>query len=357
MPRTKPAIVALSAMEPGQYADCFALLIERKPGTTGTGKPFFTCRFRDAHRVATYMVWADGPFFAECEKSWQAGRCYKLRCFYTHHDKYGPQVEVQQIRPTTDDDRVDGFEPVNLVEQSRHDANELFKDLRALVAFEIANVPLRALVLSILDKNSHRLCLLPGSQNKYYPFAGGWVEHTLNVAKTCLHLADRYAAHFPDLPRPIDRNLLVAGAVLHDIGRVAEFDDNLLMQPTVESELIGHLFLGRDIVRDAARDMSDLNPELLLLLEHLIVSHLNLPAWGSPKLPLIPESLILFHADDLDAKVEMYARCLTRDISSGPFTDRDSILGRPLYKGMPAATAESTEHSASSDGNGPDPRP
>ena len=69
------------------------------------------------------------------------------------------------------------------------------------------------------------------------------------------------------------------------------------------------------------------------LLEHLIVSHLNLPAWGSPRLPMIPESLILHHADDLDAKVEMYVRCLTNDAGPGPFTDRDPVLGRPLFKG------------------------
>jgi len=69
------------------------------------------------------------------------------------------------------------------------------------------------------------------------------------------------------------------------------------------------------------------------LLEHLIISHLNLPEWGSPRLPLIPESLILHHADDLDAKLEMYARCLSRDTGPGPFTARDPVLNRQLYKG------------------------
>jgi len=69
------------------------------------------------------------------------------------------------------------------------------------------------------------------------------------------------------------------------------------------------------------------------LLEHLILSHLTLPEWGSPRLPLIPECLILHHADDLDAKLEMYVRCLTRDAAAGPFTDRDPVLGRQLYKG------------------------
>ena len=72
---------------------------------------------------------------------------------------------------------------------------------------------------------------------------------------------------------------------------------------------------------------------LLELLLHMVVSHLRLPEWGSPRLPLIPEVLIVHHADDLDAKFEMYARCLTRDAADGPFTDRDPVLGRPLLKG------------------------
>ena len=91
--------------------------------------------------------------------------------------------------------------------------------------------------------------------------------------------------------------------------------------------------LGRDLVRDAAREQGDVSPELVQLLEHLVVAHLTLPEWGSPRLPLIPEVLILHHADDLDAKLEMYARCLSHDRAEGPFTDRDPVLQRNLYKG------------------------
>ena len=76
-----------------------------------------------------------------------------------------------------------------------------------------------------------------------------------------------------------------------------------------------------------------MNPELLQLLEHLLIAHLNLPEWGSPWLPLVPECLIVHHADDLDAKLEMYVRCLSRDREAGAFTARDPVLGRQLYKG------------------------
>jgi 3'-5' exoribonuclease len=333
MSRPKPPIVPLAALEPHQFADCFALLAERKAASTSAGKPYYICRFRDAGRTATYMVWADGPFFDACEKDWREGTCYKLRVHYSEHEKYGPQVEVQQVREATEDDRADGFDPLQFVPRSRHDSDEMFAELRSLARIGIIDEPLRRLVLLVLDRHADRLRWLPGSHNKYYPFAGGWLEHTLNVTHSCLHLADKYRIHYPDLVPSINRDLLLAGAMLHDIGRAAEFDNVTCLHPTPPSELIGHLFLGRDIVRDAARDVPDLNPELLQLLEHLIVSHLNLPAWGSPRLPLIPESLILHHADDLDAKVEMYVRCLTKDVAAGPFTDRDPVLGRPLFKG------------------------
>src|SRR5262249_54768907 len=115
---------------------------------------------------------------------------------------------------------------------------------------------------------------------------------------------------------------------------VLEFGaDPLNVQPTIPGRLLGHLFLGRDLVRDAARELGDINPELLQMLEHVIISHLNHPEWGSPRLPLVPECLILHHADDMDAKLEMYLRCLDRDQEPGPFTARDPVLGRKLLKG------------------------
>jgi 3'-5' exoribonuclease len=146
---------------------------------------------------------------------------------------------------------------------------------------------------------------------------------------------DRYRERYPDLRPPLNRDLVVAGGVLHEVGRAAELAPvpGDAVEPTVDGRLLGHLFLGRDLVRDAAREQGDLNPDLLRLVEHMIVTHLNLPEWGSPRLPVIPEVLILHHADDLDAKLEMFARCLTRDPGPGPFTERDPVLGKQLFKG------------------------
>jgi 3'-5' exoribonuclease len=321
-------------MKPGQQGDFFALLTERSRGATREGKPFYTCRFRDRKRTVTFMVWADGPWFEKCEADWREGKFYKLRAAYGEHEKYGPQMELINLRPATEADAEDGFDPAEFVEHSRYDRDALFAELRGLVEREIADEPLRRLVLSLLDWNAVALKRRPASAGKYFPFTGGLLEHTLSVTTTCLHLVAKYTAAYPELKPPLNRDLVVAAAALHEIGRVQELDDDLLApQPTVAGRLFGHLFLGRDMVRDAARAQGDVNPELLQLLEHVLVSHLTLPEWGSPRLPMIPECLLLHHADDLDAKLEMYVRCLTHDVSPGPFTDRDPVLGKPLFKG------------------------
>lgn len=334
MARTKPPLLQLSDLTPGQYADCFVLLAERTKGTTRDGKPYFTCRFRDARRSASFMVWADGGWYEPCEAEWREGKFYKIRAQYGEHERYGPQLDLQNIREATDADRAEGFDPSLLLVCSRRDPEAMFTELLALAEANITDKPLRRLVLTLLERHALAWKQLPATRRHFYPYPGGLLEHTLSVTHNCLQLAERYQAVYFDLKPPLNKDVLVAGAVLHDCGRVLEFTGDLAaVQPTVPGRLFGHLFLGRDLVRDAARERGDVNPELVQLIEHLVVSHLNLPEWGSPRLPLIPESLILHHADDLDAKLEMYARCLRNDTAPGAFTDRDPVLGKQLFKG------------------------
>jgi 3'-5' exoribonuclease len=331
----KPVLAKLSDLRAGDYVDCFVQLAEKTRKTLADGKPFFTCRFRDARRtVGAVPIWSDSPLF-ETAEGWQVGQFFKVRATFTEHEKYGPQLDIEQIRPVEDRDRTDGFTELDFTERSRHDPDEMFAELEALVTGEIADGALRALVLNLLTANATALKALPGSARHYYPFAGGWLEHTLSVARTCVWLADRYAAQFPELNPPLNRGLVVAAAVLHDIGRVRELDAPIgqPIRDTVPGELFGRLFLGYDMIRTAAAGIPELNAELLELLLHCVVAHLKMPEWGSTRQPCIPEALILHHAADLDARMEMYVRCITRDTAEGPFTDRDPVFGRPLLKG------------------------
>ena len=334
MARSKPPLLRLHEMAVGQSGDFFALLSEHIRGARKDGKPFYTCRFRDAGRVASFMVWSDGPWFKACEKQWLAGQFYKIRGHYTEHETYGSQIDIVNIRPVVDEDRTEGFQPLDFVERTQFDVEAMFQELWAIAETHLENVPLRRLVLTVLHRHAKQWKQVPGSAKHYYPFAGGLLEHTLSVTHACIHLADKYVSQYPDLHPPLNRDLVVAGAILHDAGRLVEFNDDLIHpEATVDGRLFGHLILGRDLVREAARELGDVEPEWLRLLEHLLLCYLTLPEWGSPRLPMIPEALILHHADDLDAKLEMYVRCLTRDKEPGNFTARDPVLGKALFKG------------------------
>ncbi|MSR52407.1 MAG: HD domain-containing protein [Gemmataceae bacterium] len=336
MSTAKSVIVRLSDLKKGERGTFFVQLADKAKGATHKGNPFFACKFRDLRRTATYMVWGDGPHYATCATDWQPGQFFKMHAAFNEHEKYGGQLEVLKIRPTEDRDAVDGFDPKELVEQARREPDEVLKDLRAFIEATIGDEPLKKLTLGILEVHAEKLKPLPASDRRFYPYPGGWLEHVESVSRNAVWLAQQYRDRFLKLKPPINVDLVASGAVLHDIGRVLEFaPSTTLLEPveySIDGRLFGHLFLGRDLVRDAAKAQGDVNPELLRLLEHIIITHLRHPEWGSPKLPMIPEVLILHHADDLDAKMEMYTRCLIRDASDGPFTERDPMLGQTLLK-------------------------
>ena len=341
MSKAKPAVVPLHRLPSGPpAADCFALLVEKTKGVTQAGKPFYNCKFRDAHRTVSTMVWGDGDFFADCDATWHVGGFYKLRAIYGVHDRYGPQIAIVQIREVVDADKADGFAEGDFYERSRFDSEAMFEELTKLAEAEIADVHLKALTLDLLTVHAGDLKRLPATQGKFFPFPGGWLEHTLSVTKNCLLLVDRYRLVYPEMTPPLNRDIVVSAAILHDLGRVAEYAvpgvPGVPVEITVEGRLFGHLALGRDLIRLEAAKHGELDRELLMLLEHVVLVHLALPEWGSPRLPAVPEALILHHSDDLDAKLEMFVRCLANDKSDGELTVPDSVLKRSLWKGRNA---------------------
>jgi 3'-5' exoribonuclease len=333
--KPRPPVVPLHQMLPGQPADCYALLTEKVRGTTRDNKPYFTCTFQDKLRKVEAKIWQDSQAFPDCEEHWQPGQCFKIRGVFTEHERYGPQLDLQQVRLVNTEDNSDGFRSEDLYERSRFDSAKMLEELRDLAKTELADEPLRELVLKLLETHGDALQLLPAHPTRFFNFPGGWLEHILNVSRNALLLVDRYRIHYPDLKPPLNRDLVLAGAILHDIGRVVELQQVTPAAPaerTVPGVLFGHVLLGRDLVREAARDFPALNPQLLQLLEHVIHSHLVIPEWGSARQPAIPEVLILHHVDDLDAKLELYTRTLRLDLGDGPFTERDSPAGKQLLK-------------------------
>jgi len=344
----KPPIESLSEMSDGQVGDLFVLMTAKTALSDKNGKPYFKVGFRDAGREVSFPVWGNSPWAADCRDNWTPGAFYKLRALY-RETQFGPQLEIRKIRETTDADANDGFDPAMCLPQSQFDPQEMFDELTTIVQQQIDGVALRALVESILRSNRQQWLSLPAARHNHHAYVGGLLEHTLSVTRTCVYLAEKYAEYYRDMQPPLDRGLVVAGAILHDVGKLRE----LQQQPegasyTAEGSLIGHMLQGRDIVREEAAAMKvdtvkvdtveidtvEVDTDTLLRLEHLIIAHQRLPEWGSPKPPMTPEALIVHYADDLDAKFHMMQAILHEDKNSGPLTSRKNLLMQQVFRGL-----------------------
>lgn len=327
-----PNVVPLADLADGQVADFYALLSEKQELTTRDGKPYFRVAFRDARRQVGCPIWSDSPLAECCRTEWKPGQFYKLRAALKN-SKYGPQLEIKKIRPVEESDADDGFDPSLYQAASRFEPTEMFAELMNIVESQISNESLRGLVADILEQNREELLGLPAAKRNHHAYASGYLEHVLSVTRTCCYLADKYLELYDYLSPPLSKDLIVAGGVLHDIGKLRE----LAVGPagadyTAAGHLIGHILQGRDIVREAAAER-EIDPELLLRLEHIIVAHQRLPEWGAPKPPMTPEALIVHFADDMDAKLHMMICVLEEDTTEGQVTSKRNPLGQSIYRG------------------------
>jgi 3'-5' exoribonuclease len=330
------AVVTLSELVNGQEADVFVLMTAKEELRTRDGKPYFRVGFRDFGREVSFPIWHDSPWGADCRDAWQPGAFYKLRAVY-RETSYGPQLELRKIREVSEADRNDGFSPELCLPQSRFDPEAMFAELLATARERISEPALRGLVVKILEQHRGELLRLPAATHNHHAFVGGWLEHVLSVTRTSVYLADKYDEYYPEMRPRLNKDLVVAGAILHDIGKLREIELRTEgAEYTAAGNLIGHILQGRDIVREAAADGS-LNGEVLLRLEHIIVSHQRLPEWGSPKPPMTPEALIVHYADDVDAKYQMMVSVLREDTNPGPVTSKKNALYQKVYRGGEAS--------------------
>jgi len=322
----------LSQLAPGHEADFFALLTLKEELTTREGKPYWRVGFRDAGREVAFPIWDNSPWADDCRHKWLPGAFYKIRGAL-RETNYGLQIEIRKIREVIDADTADGFDPAMCLPCSQFDPQAMMAELYALAREHVADPAVRQLVVGLLDQHQDELLRLPAARRNHHAFVAGWLEHTLNVTRTCVYLAGRYGAYYSDVDPPLDKGLVVAGGILHDIGKLRE----ICQAPTGSvytpaGELVGHILLGRDIVREAALH-TPIDPETLLRLEHIIIAHQRLPEWGSPKPPMTPEALLVHYADDIDAKYHIMVSILKNDGNAGPMTSEKNLLRQKVYRG------------------------
>lgn len=189
------------------------------------------------------------------------------------------------------------------------------------------NEHLRGLLLAVLEDQeiARRYKLAPAAKSIHHAYLGGLLEHVLSLCS----LARAAAAHYPN----IDLDLLLAGIVLHDVGKVYELTYDRSFGYSPVGQLLGHIVIAVRMIEDKSRGVPGFPPKLLVLLQHMIVSHHGELEYGSPKTPLFPEALLLHHLDNLDSKMECMRAALERDrLVDGAFTSFVSALERPVLK-------------------------
>jgi 3'-5' exoribonuclease len=228
------------------------------------------------------------------------------------------------------------IEAEDFLPQSAQNIPKLLGRLKE-VLLGMNNPHLRALVeCFLIDEGFMRKFMTaPAGIKNHHAYQGGLIEHVVNL----LNVADRITEFYPEL----DRDLLLSGIFLHDIGKVDELSYDRAFAYTDEGQLVGHLVMGVEMLAEKVARSTELTgesfpPELLLRLKHMIVSHHGSFEFGSPKLPMTLEAVALHYLDNLDAKLHTFGREIrddpSRDSSWTPF---QQSLGRRLFKGSAPA--------------------
>jgi 3'-5' exoribonuclease len=209
---------------------------------------------------------------------------------------------------------------------SKRDPAEMLAELRGLIS-GMTNAHLRALLEAFLDdpEIAGRYAKAPAAKFIHHAYLGGLLEHVLSLANLCRLVSQHY--------KDIDCDLLLTGAVLHDIGKIYELSYERSFGYTSDGQLLGHIAIGLRLIEEKLRCLPDFPPRLRTLVEHLVLSHHGSLEFGSPKLPLFPEALLLHFLDDLDAKMECMRALVDGDRQvDGCFTSYNSQLERVVLK-------------------------
>jgi 3'-5' exoribonuclease len=300
------------------------LVVDKQLRANRNGNLFLQLELRDRTGAIGARLWNAGePLF----RSFEAGDFVltkgKVQLF---------QGALQMILNHLERVPPESVSLADFLPHTEKDVSKLYERLRVLLR-KVESPHLRALAdCFLLDEEfTQSFCRAPAGVRNHHAYLGGLLEHVV----TMLDAADRLAPLYPE----IDRDLLLMGVFLHDVGKVRELTYDRTFGYSDEGQLVGHLVIGVEMVTAMAARAAQLTgepfpAELLLRLKHLVLSHHGTYEFGSPRLPMTPEAIALHHLDNLDAKVNLFTREIREDANAqAAWTPFNQSLGRRLFKG------------------------
>jgi 3'-5' exoribonuclease len=289
--------------EAGDLVQGFALLTKKELRQDRNGKSYLDLEIADASGSMPAKIWADSPAL---------NGQFELHHFIAFRGsvksyKDQLQVAIDECREATDEDRRQGFDPALLIPSTREDIDDLWRRLRELLHSRVERPVLRRLAAEALAAYGKELREHPAAKSIHHAYRGGLIEHVVSMAELALRLCDHY--------RDLDRDLLVLGVLFHDLGKLRELGAMPVNDYTLEGRLVGHVVLGRDLLRERCAAIEGFPEDLRLLLEHMVLSHQGRKEFSSPVEPMTPEALALHFLDDLDSKLNQLR--IARESSTG----------------------------------------
>jgi 3'-5' exoribonuclease len=296
-------IADLAGFDEGQKFDSFFLVLAKQQRTTKTNKPYLNLILGDKTGQLEGRVWEPGD--PRIAKEFDRGDIVKARGSASRFDER-LQMKIDQLRLAQPSE----VDKSDLLPSTTYDVAALWAQLTGFVE-SFTNADLKRLLNAVLSDPAIAQAYreAPAAKQLHHAWLGGLLEHVVSL----LTLADRVAPHYP----LIDRDLLLTGVILHDIGKVRELSWETGFEYTVEGILLGHIQMGVALAEKTMDSLPEFPPKLKTLVLHMILSHHGKLEFGSPKLPMIPEALVLNFLDDLDAKMQAVAGEFEKSIREG----------------------------------------
>jgi 3'-5' exoribonuclease len=308
----------VSELEPNQVITGTFLVSHKDVRQKKTGEPYLSLTLSDRTGDLDAKMWDNA---AEALATFERDSFVRVKGMLQVFQNR-PQLTVHKIQPVADNeiDASDYF-PV-----SRRDRAEMFQELQGWIA-GMSNVHLKALLEAIFADESVALAYrtAPAAKSVHHNWIGGLIEHVLSLCRLAKFAAGHYAS--------IDFDLLLAGVILHDLGKIHELSYARSFGYTTEGQLLGHIMIGMRMVDEKIGAIPDFPAPLRDLLLHMILSHHGQLDFGSPKVPVFPEALLLHLLDNMDSKMECMRALVEKDQTvEGVWTGYSSALERSALK-------------------------
>jgi 3'-5' exoribonuclease len=300
-----------------QSITAFFLVCEKEIRNTREGKPYLRLELGDRSGTIEARMWDQ---FESAVKGIGRDDFVKVQARVEIY-RNKPQLSLQQVRLAKPEE----IDLADFLPATKADVSKLYAQLEEFAA-SIANPWLKQLVTSILSNAAiaAKYKRAPAAKVMHHAYLGGLLEHVLSLCG----LAKLAAAHYPEL----DLDLLLAAAILHDVGKLDELCYDRAIGYTVEGQLLGHIVMELETINKAMDVIEGFPPKLKIIVQHLLISHHGQYEFGSPKLPMIREALVFHYLDDLDSKLAAARAALALDSGEPDWSAYSAALGRKFLR-------------------------